>query len=213
MEIYPNSFSQEDQESFVLNILKEKKNGFYLEIGSWHPVLKNNTYLLETEFNWTGLALDINQEMCKKYTEIRKNKCLNQNAILFDYEKYFLENKFPNQIDYLQIDIDQSDNNDDFANVKALINLPLSKYRFSVITIEHNLFNDYMKFKPVRDLQRSILNMYGYKLIYVDLVEDWWIDPFAFNNNEDYNKFLGIFPMEKEKLGFVRQMHEQYIID
>ena len=70
-----------------------------------------------------------------------------------------------------------------------------------------------MKFKPVRDLQRSILNMYGYKLIYVDLVEDWWIDPFAFNNNEDYNKFLGIFPMEKEKLGFVRQMHEQYIID
>ena len=127
MEIYPNSFSQEAQESFVLNILKEKKNGFYLEIGSWHPVLKNNTYLLETEFNWTGLALDINQEMCKKYTEIRKNKCLNQNAILFDYEKYFLENKFPNQIDYLQIDIDQSDNNDDFANVKALINLPLSK--------------------------------------------------------------------------------------
>ena len=38
---------QAQQDKFVLNVLNEKKNGYFLEIGSNHPININNTYLLE----------------------------------------------------------------------------------------------------------------------------------------------------------------------
>jgi hypothetical protein len=40
---FPHSNSQANQESFVLNITQEKKNGFYVEIGSGPYKEKNNT--------------------------------------------------------------------------------------------------------------------------------------------------------------------------
>ena len=36
---------QAEQDKFVLNMLKNKKNGFFLEIGSHDPVQINNTYI------------------------------------------------------------------------------------------------------------------------------------------------------------------------
>lgn len=38
---------QAEQDKFVLNILKNKKKGFFLEIGSNHPIKINNSYILE----------------------------------------------------------------------------------------------------------------------------------------------------------------------
>ena len=38
--------SQAEQDKFVLQVLKEKKNGYFLEIGSNHPVNINNSYIL-----------------------------------------------------------------------------------------------------------------------------------------------------------------------
>ena len=53
------SYSQSAQDIFVLSVLDQKKKGTYLEIGSSVPVDNNNTYILETEFNWTGLLLNL----------------------------------------------------------------------------------------------------------------------------------------------------------
>jgi hypothetical protein len=41
---------QSNQDRFVLNVLKEKKDGYFLEIGSNHPININNSYLLETNY-------------------------------------------------------------------------------------------------------------------------------------------------------------------
>lgn len=35
------------QEEFVLNVLNEKENGYFVEVGSHHPQINNNTYNLE----------------------------------------------------------------------------------------------------------------------------------------------------------------------
>jgi len=42
---------QAEQDKFILNVLKEKKDGFFLEIGSNHPININNTFVLETKYN------------------------------------------------------------------------------------------------------------------------------------------------------------------
>ena len=89
---FDQSNSQAHQESFVLNILKEKQNGFYLELGGGWPIKNSNTYLLETKYNWSGISFEIDLKRANKYNEIRKNKTICDNAITFDYLNYFTKN-------------------------------------------------------------------------------------------------------------------------
>jgi len=44
------SYSQAAQDLFVLKVLDNKKGGVFLEIGSSHPIIANNTYSLETQY-------------------------------------------------------------------------------------------------------------------------------------------------------------------
>lgn len=169
---YSESNSLEGQDEWVLNLLSEKRNGTYVEIGGGHPIAGNNTYLLETKYGWGGLSVEIDGEMAMLHKEKRLNPCINANAINFDYWSYFANNHFPKQIDYLQIDIDDVPRN---ANLLGLIALPLSEYRFSAITIEHGLVTDY-RMKELRDAQRLILSSFDYRLIVQGVNEDWWID-------------------------------------
>lgn len=171
---FKNSNSGFFQESFVLNMTKEKQNGFYVELGVEDAYKNSNTFLLESQYNWTGLPLEINESHVERYNKTdRKNKCVHGDATRFNYIKYFEENNFPKQIDYLQIDIDAHERG---IPLLALVELPLSTYRFSVITYEHDVINNY-KNKDTRDAQREILNALGYILVLPSNVEDWWVDP------------------------------------
>jgi hypothetical protein len=174
MNNYKKSNSSTFQESFAISMTQEKKNGFYVELGSADPYLESNTSLLESEFRWKGLALEIDKNFVEKYNSSnRTNKCINADALTFDYLTYFKDNNFPTTIDFLQIDID---GHDDGNCLLALIALPLLKYRFSVIIIEHDLSQNYKR-ASMRDAQREILSSLEYKLIGQTLSEDWWVDP------------------------------------
>lgn len=178
MKIFEKSNSQAGQESFVLNVLKEKKNGWYVEIGSGYPIVNNNTYLLETEYGWNGVGIDWDSNCVIEYNNMRKNKCIQTDATQFNYLKYFEENNFPKQIDYLQVDVEPAQ-----QTLLALKRLPLDQYRFSVITYEHDLYADTAN-EEIKEESKSILSSLGYKLIAenVDdgtpsrMFEDWWID-------------------------------------
>ena len=170
---YPESRSLDSQESFVINVLKHKEKGYYVEVGANHPFIANNTSLLESKFGWSGVGLEIEEKFVTEYNNSRKNECVLADAMSFDYKKYFVANNFPKQIDYLQIDIDDSPRH---ANLMALVQIPLAEYRFSVITIEHGVNADYT-LEELRRAQRTILTSYGYTLVVQGDAEDWWIDP------------------------------------
>jgi hypothetical protein len=179
MKIFEGSNSQAGQESFVLNSLKEKTNGYYIEIGSNDPFAWSNTYLLETKYNWSGLAFEIEQNLVDSYNNIRKNKCIQADATSFDYLKYFKENNVPKQIDYLQLDIEPAR-----QTLQALYALPLTEYRFSVITFEHDLYADPNN-ALIKAESEGVLNALGYVMVVENVTdgndhrpfEDWWIDP------------------------------------
>ena len=52
-------YSQIGQDRLVLKYLKNKKNGTFVDIGCGFPKYINNTYLLETEFDWNGVSVDL----------------------------------------------------------------------------------------------------------------------------------------------------------
>lgn len=168
-------------DSFALDILNYKKNGFYVEMGSADPIEGNTTYRMESEFGWKGVGFDLDLNHAKKYNEVRKNPCLVEDATKFNYLKYFEENNFPKQIDYLQIDIespfDHSGRPKDPLGqpLLGLISLPLTQYRFTVISFEHE-FSVHYKNASLRDAQREILDCLGYSLVCKIGHEDWWVD-------------------------------------
>lgn len=176
--------SQSDvgQESFVIAMLEGKRDGYYVEIGAGNAIRNSNTLLLEREYNWKGVGLEIEKTYVLEHDVLRRNPCLEVDAITFDYKKYFQENNFPMQIDYLQLDIDPPQ-----FTLEALKALPLETYRFSTITYEHDYYN-----KPehylIKQEAQDILRSYGYSQVADNVLspapwnnpfEDWWIDPFA----------------------------------
>jgi len=103
-------------------------------------------------------------------------------ALNFDYLGYFRDNFFPKQIDYLQVDIDTGydratrPNGNHYTTLLGLITVPLTQYRFSIITFEHDA-NMYFRNTGQRDAQREILDCLGYTLVVRTIHEDWWVDP------------------------------------
>lgn len=182
------SNSQASQESFVINVLKEKTDGFYVELGGGWAAKNSNTYLLETKYDWTGLSFENDPIRAYAYNLTRKNKTLEVDARTFDYEKYFVDNNYPRRIDYLQMDIHPA-----YATLQALKSMPLSKYRFSVITYEHNGYKDQFHQDIQKESQRMLLEL-GYVLVVENVIfenlayEDWWIDPRAIPH-KDYSMF------------------------
>ena len=170
--------SQAGQDKFVLDSLNYKTDGFYLEIGAYHSKNISNTYVLEKNYGWSGVSFDIVPEYVNEFNLNRKNNCYLADAITFDYESLLDRINAPKQIDYLQIDIEPAQN-----SLKALMALPLEKYRFSVITFEHDLYYDPNNLE-IKNKQKEILSELGYTLEKENVVcnheslpfEDWWLD-------------------------------------
>ena len=182
-----------DQEHFIIDILKKKRNGYYVELGAAHYSNGNNTYLLEKDYGWKGISFEIVESMKDEFNANRSNPCMGD-ALSFNYTEYFEKNNFPKQIDYLQVDIDAGYDiygrpvGNNHWTLQGLIAVPLNTYRFTLITFEHDA-NMYWKNTAIRDAQREILDSFGYSLVQRSYHEDWWVDPKVINHGE-YRDYL-----------------------
>lgn len=174
-------FSPSQQENFVIEMTQMKREGVYVELGAFHSHEGSNTRVLEEEFGWSGVSFEIEDDRRAQFTSHRNNPCYGD-ALAFDYTEFFKKEKWPNQIDFLQVDID---NGYDYAmrpegsaytSLLGLVALPLTTYRFSVITFEHDT-NMYFRNASIRDAQREVLDALGYTLVVRTTHEDWWVDP------------------------------------
>ena len=187
-----NNWSQSMQDMFVLSMLDGKRNGVYVEIGADQPRVISNTYLLENNFDWLGVSFELDADKVTYFNSIRKNKCLSEDATLYNYKSLFEERNYPKQIDYLQLDIDPAE-----GTLRALKALPLDDYRFSVITYETDV---YSSGADIQDEQVEILESHGYQLVAKNVkcegnpYEDWWIDPAIVSENvwKPYKTRIGL---------------------
>lgn len=177
-------YSDDRQDQFCATLLKFKRDGYYLDIGSGASVGSNNSYFFES-LNWKGICIEKNPVFNEGY-ETRTCKYYNVDALEVDYEKIFEENEFPTSIDYLSLDIDEQ-------STEVLKILPLDKYRFKVITIEHDshVFGDLYK-KPQSEILLSknyfllceeVLNQSGINIGQDHGWESWWIDKEYFDKD------------------------------
>lgn len=172
------NYSQTYQDMFVLTMLDGKTNGTYLEIGTADPIYNNNTYLLEKQFNWNGISVEINPVEVQKFLETdRKGPIIMMNALDIDYKKELVSLTSGSVVDYLQVDCEPAE-----VSYQILTKIPFEDYKFAVITFEHDYYAD--ETKLVREKSRKFLESKGYVRVVGDIApdknstfEDWWVHP------------------------------------
>ena len=200
-----NSQSQLGQDLFALSELDFKRGGFFVEFGAANGIDLSNTYLLEKEFEWTGIlaepgkgwhrdlknnrssyietdcvwrdsnsSLTFNEADTAEHSTIdaysssdrhsrsrRQGNRYKVNTISLEdvLDKYHA----PKEIDYLSIDTEGSE-------YEILRDFNFDKYRFKIITCEHN-------FTPTREKIFSLLTRNGFvrKLTEYSRFDDWYV--------------------------------------
>ena len=74
-----------NEDTAVLDYFKDKKNGFYIDVGCHHPTYVNNTYLLYKK-NWSGINIDISQFSIDLFNYMRPQD-LNYNCAISNKNK------------------------------------------------------------------------------------------------------------------------------
>ena len=176
-----NYNSQVGQDKFVLSVLKNKKNGYFIEIGSNDPKLINNTFILEKDFNWSGIMVEYDSKWLQSYKDTRPNSIhVIDDATKIDYKTLFVNNKVPHNIDYLQIDLDVC-NRSTSDTLELFNNTIFDNYKFATVTFEHDIYSgDHFN---TRQTSRNIFFKRGYILVFPDVkngsnaFEDWYVHP------------------------------------
>lgn len=173
-ELINQNYSQASQDIFVLSCLDGKQNGTFLDLGCNKPDFINNTFLLETKFDWQGLSLDIDSSCISKFPSVRNTPAAVRDCTNLDWNEiasYFSSTS----IDYLSLDLEPAD-----RTLECLESIPFDRFNFSVITFEHDFyrFGNYYRKKS-----RETFTKFGYHLLCANvknagsIFEDWYVDP------------------------------------
>jgi hypothetical protein len=170
------------QDKYVTKVLKEKRNGYFIEIGSGDPIKNNNTYLLESSYNWSGIMIEFDEKYQESYILNRPNSIhVFNDATQIDYLNLFQTNNVLSNIDYLQIDLDAYDGST-MKTLNLLNEQIFDNYKFATITFEHDIYRTNVN--NTRELSRQIFENRGYLRVFSDVTnrrfasyEDWYVHP------------------------------------
>jgi hypothetical protein len=187
-EIIDELYAGEQQDIFVLSILGTENKGTFVDIGCCYyghengHLVRSNSALLE-KYNWTGIGIDL-QNFNEKFKQDRPNtNFIQTNALDINYKEIFKQNKMPNVIDYLSIDLDGEGLA--FSCLQKVLN---SGYEFKIATIEHDAYRGMVESdtKPTR----LLMQQYGYVLVReCNIIEDFWVNP-NYISKTQYEKFI-----------------------
>jgi len=177
--LFARSRSQAGQDLFVAYMLNLKRDGTWLEIGCGHPLHGNNTYMLETELDWSGISIDLHDYSNddRSWSDRPNAKFIKSDAVTFDYtvlNEYY---------DYLQIDVDT-------VGALTILEQTLKSQEFAAITFEHDIWAGQQNLAILVN-SRELLAEHGYELVVNNVVcppdrgrgihplwfEDWYVNP------------------------------------
>ena len=72
----------DNEDTAILKYFKDRKNGFYVDVGCYHPIHRNNTHLLHMQ-NWSGVNIDSSKFSIDLFNFMRP-KDLNYNCAISD---------------------------------------------------------------------------------------------------------------------------------
>ena len=181
----------------ILKCLKEKKNGFYVDVGSYHPIHRNNTYLLY-KLNWRGINIDISKFSIELFNHLRPDD-LNYNCAISN-KKEIVKMYYQKELSQLSTIEKQQANKVFQGNIKEkeiqafTLNEILSKDKYKDYKID--LLNIDVEGADLKVLEGLSFDKFMPKLICVEIHENEIKKSkiFKFLNNKKYQLiWSGVF--------------------
>ena len=98
--------AQIEQDRYVLALLGGKRNGTFVDIGCGTPTINSNTFLLESEYGWSGIAIDVlDQWDSLRWADRRAARHIVADAATIEWANLFSET-FTSEIDFLSLDLE-----------------------------------------------------------------------------------------------------------
>lgn len=171
------------QDRFVIDTLQGLKNGSWVELGCQGPHMSSNTHILEQNYDWSGLSIDLDESALALWEGVRNTEHLLKNdATTLVYETLFEEHNIPEVVDYFSVDLEPPP-----LTFEALQRIPFDKYKFKVITFEHDDYREGYKDHNLKERSREFFANLGYYMIpesfasryhpNIDKSEDWYVHP------------------------------------
>lgn len=66
-------YSQFNEELVIRHFFNDRRDGVFLDVGSYHPWQSSTTYYLEEKLGWSGIAIDAQVAFAPSYAKHRKN--------------------------------------------------------------------------------------------------------------------------------------------
>lgn len=183
--------SHEQQDEFIYNLFKGKKEGFFLDISCGHPIIGSNSYALEKFCGWRGFGFDIgNVEKDLQWSKHRTSPFVMMDATSPHLTNFLVANA-PEVVDYVSLDVDAAGTN---LALQALDRVLRSNIKIKAMTFEHEC---HIHGPRIRDAAIGLLEDRGMIPLFADVrlwsggladdssfsFEDWWIDPQYFDED------------------------------
>ena len=88
-------YSQARQDEVVAALLRNKRNGYFIDLASNDPVKISNTYALETKLGWRGLCMEPNPMY---WAGLAYRKCDIVGAVVGSNRMEEIQFRFPNRV-------------------------------------------------------------------------------------------------------------------
>ncbi len=131
------TYSQFQEDLFISNYFKNNFNGFYVDVGCYHPLKYSNTALMHNR-GWKGLNIDINQTSIDLFN-IARPKDLNICAALSntnETSEFYFDHKM-SPVNTLNKEFS------DYCSKKISFNkfskIKIQKYKFDKLVEQYNL--------------------------------------------------------------------------
>ena len=192
------------EDKFITNYFKKKTNGFYIDVGCYHPLDGNNTHLLHKK-GWSGINIDINFYSISLFNFLRKNDTNIHSGI---------SDKKDNLIMYYRKEINML-NTLDSKIAKIRFKNGYKKKKVSVNTLNFFIKKNYKKLKKIDFLnidvegsERSVLrsldfNRYKPQLICIEIHNTKNLNDLKSNSIYKYLINKGYKMVWKKKYSFI----------
>lgn len=77
-----NYKSQFEQDKHVLDVYKDKKNGYFVDIGAYDGIESSNSFILEKEYGWNGICVECNPRYYQMLCDVRS--CYKSNSAIYN---------------------------------------------------------------------------------------------------------------------------------
>ena len=201
-----------DIDKELINIIGDKKNGFFLEVGAYNGISESVSLRFENDLNWRGLLIEPNPLHFKYLLKNRpKNICLNYICLSnqFIKEKLFIKNL--NQMSYIVDENDRSYFN--HYPLEKINNLAKETFsgNFEKLPCKVETIQNVCRKYEIREIDLAIIDVEGSEFELLEGINFDEID-IKYFCIESYNfEKLNIF-MKNKNYAFVKKIHrEDYV--